>query len=169
VADAAPNVYDGRRARGSRARKEGGMDLLINIDVDDIPRAVAFYRDAFDLRVGRRFGADGVEMLGAAVPIYLLKKAAGTRPAPRADADRTYERHWTPVHLDVVVPDCDAAVEKTVKAGASVEAPACTQSWGRIARLVDPFGHGVCILEFRGRGYDAISDGLASMEKSAAS
>jgi predicted enzyme related to lactoylglutathione lyase len=151
-----------------RVHKEGGMDVLINIDVNDIARAVAFYRDAFDLQAGRRFGADGVEMLGAAVPIYLLNKAAGTRPAPRANADRSYARHWTPVHLDVVVPDCDAAVEKAVRAGASVEAPASTQSWGRIARLVDPFGHGLCILEFRGRGYDAITDGPDATGKSAA-
>ena len=26
--------------------------------------------------------------------------------------------------------------------------------WGRLAVLADPFGHGFCLLEFRGRGYD---------------
>ncbi|ARP88605.1 glyoxalase [Bordetella genomosp. 9] len=134
------------------------MDLLINIDVDDIARAEAFYRDAFGLRAGRRFGADAVEMLGARVPIYLLRKAAGTAPAPRPAAKRSYERHWTPVHLDFVVTDCDAAVARAVASGARVETPAATQSWGRIAGLVDPFGHGLCILQFIGRGYDAISD-----------
>ncbi|HTK01438.1 MAG TPA: VOC family protein [Bordetella sp.] len=132
------------------------MDLLINIDVDDIPRAEAFYRNAFGLTAGRRFGLDGVEMLGAAVPVYLLKKAAGTQPAPHVVAGRTYDRHWTPVHLDIVVDDCDAAVAKAVAAGAKIEAQPVTQSWGRLARLADPFGHGLCILQFLGQGYDAI-------------
>ena len=54
-------------------------DVLINIDVDDLDRAVAFYAAAFDLEVGRRFGAFAVELTGATVPIYLLAKAAGWR------------------------------------------------------------------------------------------
>jgi predicted enzyme related to lactoylglutathione lyase len=135
------------------------MNLLINIDVDDIVRAEAFYRDAFGLKPARRFGSAGVEMAGGPVLIYLLKKDAGTRPAPGVAAGRSYDRHWTPVHLDIVVEDCDAAVAKAVRAGAVVETPASTQSWGRIAHLADPFGHGVCILQFMGRGYDAICDG----------
>jgi len=28
--------------------------------------------------------------------------------------------------------------------------------WGRMASLADPFGHGIDLLEFRGRGYDEI-------------
>lgn len=36
--------------------------LLINIDVDDLERAVAFYTRAFDLRVGRRFGTFAAEI-----------------------------------------------------------------------------------------------------------
>jgi hypothetical protein len=31
-------------------------EVLVNIDVEDLERAVAFYRDAFELTVGRRFG-----------------------------------------------------------------------------------------------------------------
>ena len=40
------------------------MDLLVNLDVDDLPRAIRFYETAFELKVGRRFGDAGVEMLG---------------------------------------------------------------------------------------------------------
>ncbi len=40
-------------------------ELLVNIDVDDLDKAVAFYGDAFGQRVGRRFGAFAVELLGA--------------------------------------------------------------------------------------------------------
>lgn len=37
-------------------------DLLVNIDVPDLPRAVAFYTETFGLTVTRRFGADGVDL-----------------------------------------------------------------------------------------------------------
>ena len=133
------------------------MQLLINIDVDDLSRAIDFYSTAFGLRIGRRFGADGVEMLGGAVPFYLLVKAAGS-PASRSMTQvRSYQRHWTPLHLDFVVDDLAAAVQKALAAGASLEGAAETHAWGRIAHLADPFGHGFCLIEFLGRGYDEIA------------
>jgi len=132
------------------------MDLLINIDVPDMEKAVAFYTRALGLTVGRRFGEDGVELLGGVAPIYLLAKPAGTAPAPDA-RPRNYARHWTPVHVDFVVPDVDAAVERAVEAGAKVDEPATDRVWGRIAILADPFGHGLCLLQFSARGYDAIA------------
>lgn len=132
--------------------------LLVNIDVDDLPRAVAFYTAAFALTVGRRFGTSGVELLGSSSPIYLLAKPEGTQPAPAPAAGRDYHRHWTPVHLDFVVDDMDAAVQRALKAGATLEKPAVTQSWGKLALLADPFGHGFCLVQFLGRGYDAIAE-----------
>src|SRR5690606_38895474 len=120
------------------------MDLLVNIDVDDLDRAVRFYAETFDLRVGRRFGAFGVEMLGRSAPIYLLAKEAGTAAAPTTPQQRSYARHWTPVHLDFVVDDIDAAVARAVAAGAHLEKPVGTSKWGRLALLADPFGHGFC-------------------------
>ena len=130
--------------------------LLVNIDVDDIDKAVAFYRDGLGLTVGRRFGSDFVEMLGATAPIYLLKKPAGTLPF-KDGPGRDYGRHWTPVHLDFAVTDLKAAVVRARDAGARVEADIRTAKWGRIALLADPFGNGFCLLEFIGRGYDEIT------------
>ncbi|HET9693549.1 MAG TPA: VOC family protein, partial [Steroidobacteraceae bacterium] len=92
-------------------------------------------------------------------PIYLLVKPAGTRPAPGAAHPRTYERHWTPVHLDFVVEDIDAAVMRALAAGALLEQPVTTREWGRLAVMADPFGHGFCFVQFLGRGYDALADG----------
>ena len=132
--------------------------LLINIDVDDLDRAAAFYCAAFGLSIGRRFGAHGVELLGAASPLYLLVKQAGTRPTPVPCVKRDYGRHWTPVHLDLVVADVDAAVARALSAGAVLEGEVVTHSWGRIAQMTDPFGHGFCLLQFHGRGYDEIAD-----------
>ena len=81
------------------------MQLLVNLDVDDLAKAIAFYGAACGLRVGRRFGSFGVEMLGASAPIYLLAKEAGSPAAETTAQRRSYARHWTPVHLDFVVED----------------------------------------------------------------
>jgi predicted enzyme related to lactoylglutathione lyase len=127
--------------------------LLINLDVDDIERAVLFYTEGIGLRVGRRFDADFVELLGAEAPLYLLRKDSGSRPFANAAQPRGYERHWTPVHLDFVVRDLDGALQRAVAAGARLEEPASEHAYGRLALLSDPFGHGFCLLEFRGEGY----------------
>lgn len=131
------------------------MHLLINIDVPDLPAAEAVYAQAFGLAAGRRFGDGGVELLGAQAPIYLLRNAAGTSGA--GDARRDYARHWTPVHLDVVVDHLEPALERATRAGLVQETGIREAGWGRIVRLADPFGHGWCLLQFTGRGYDEIT------------
>src|SRR3954468_11997334 len=125
------------------------MALLLNIDVPNVETALRFYTTAFGLKVGRRFGADFVELLGWPAPVYLLTKAAGTIGA--GGDPRRYSRHWTPVHPDIVVDDVDAAVDRAVAAGATLEAPAKDAAYGRIAMLADPFGHGFCLLQFNKR------------------
>lgn len=131
------------------------MRMLLNIDVPDLGQAERFYHAAFGLQAARRFGVDAVEMLGADVALYLLYKAGGTAGA--ADDPRDYGRHWTPVHCDVVVDDLDAALIRAVAAGAVQEGMVREAGWGRIVQLADPFGHGWCLLQFLGRGYDEIA------------
>lgn len=130
------------------------MNVLLNIDVPDVEAGVRFYTQAFQLKVGRRFGKDFVELVGWPATVYLLAKAENTVGA--GNDRRRYTRHWTPVHADVVVDDVDAAVERAVGAGARLEAPAKDTSYGRIAMLADPFGHGFCVLQFNRQGYDAL-------------
>jgi predicted enzyme related to lactoylglutathione lyase len=130
-------------------------DLLVNIDVPDLARAVAFYTQAFGLVVTRRFGTAGAELSGWPVRLYLLQKAEGSIGA--AESPRRYDRHWTPVHLDVVVDDLEAALSRALAAGAWAETEIRTEVWGKIVVLADPFGHGLCLIEFRGRGYDEIA------------
>jgi hypothetical protein len=88
------------------------IDLLVNIDVPEIEPAAAFYRQAFGLTVGRRFGEGAIELLGVGAPIYLLAKPAGSAATPASADRRNYGRHWTPVHLDFVVADIDAALAR---------------------------------------------------------
>jgi len=70
---------------------------------------------------------------------------------------RDYRRHWTPVHLDLVVDDLDASVERATASGAKLEVPAQSFAWGRIATLSDPFGHGFCLIQWTAGGYDEIA------------
>jgi predicted enzyme related to lactoylglutathione lyase len=132
------------------------MSVLINIDVPDLQAAVDFYTAAFGLEVVRRLGTEAAELGGWPVAVFLLRKAAGTVGA--GNSIRTYERHWTPVHLDVVVANIESAVLRATAAGAKVERNIKTAVWGKIAELADPFGHGLCLIEFLNRGYDEIAE-----------
>jgi lactoylglutathione lyase len=131
------------------------MKQLINIDVPDLAKAETFYNQAFGLRTGRRLGSEVLEMLGGTAPLYLLQKAPGSIGA--ADDTRTYRRHWMPMHVDVVVDELEPALERALAAGAIKEGLIREAAWGRIVQLADPFGHGWCLLQFVGRGYDEIA------------
>lgn len=132
------------------------MQLRICIDVDDMAQAINFYTQGLGLQTGRQLKGDWTEILGASSPIDLLLNAAGTRPLAAADSTRNYQRHWTPVHLDFVVDDIESAVAQLQKYGAVLEIPISDRAWGRIAGPADPFGHGLDLVEFRGRGYDEV-------------
>jgi len=130
--------------------------LLLNIDVPDLARGVAFYTAALGLTVGRRFGDDIAELLGAEVPVFLLAKPAGSGIGPAGGGARDYARHWSPVHIDVAVDDLDAAIARARAAGAVQEGDAFAAPYGRQAMFADPFGHGFCLIEFNAEGYDAL-------------
>jgi predicted enzyme related to lactoylglutathione lyase len=134
------------------------VKLLINIDVDDLEKGVAFYQSAFGLSLRRRlFDGAVAEMTGASSNVYLLSKPLGSSASPEGFLPRDYRRHWTPVHLDFEVEDIEAAVHRALSAGAKLEDKIQTFPWGRIAKMSDPFGHGFCILEFVGTGYDNVA------------
>lgn len=133
-------------------------ELLINIDVPDIEKAISFYTTALPFRLGRRFDFECVELLGLSSPVYLLKKDAGTIPFPGGRVVRTYYRHWSPLHMDFVVDNIGEARKKLLEAGAVEEVPLKQEKYGLIAMFRDPFGHGLCLIQFTGRGYDALID-----------
>lgn len=61
------------------------------------------------------------------------------------------------MELLLVVADIDASVQRALNAGAILEAAVRSNSWGKIALMADPFGHGFCLLQFVGKGYDEIA------------
>lgn len=129
--------------------------LLLNIDVPDLDMARRFYCAALDLQFARSlFDRSAIELRGADFAIFLLHRPSGSIAA--AAHPRDYARHWTPVHVDVAVADLDTALAKAVAAGATLEGEVDSGVWGRIARLADPFGHGLCLIEFSAQGYTAV-------------
>jgi len=134
------------------------VQLLVNIDVDDLDRAIEFYTSAFDLRCARRlFDGSVAELIGASSKIHLLSKPEGTPASRSTNSLRHYARHWTPVHLDLEVSDIAAAVTRAVSAGATLEGEVRSLVWGQHAELSDPFGHGFCLIQFSPQGYTAVA------------
>jgi predicted enzyme related to lactoylglutathione lyase len=86
-----------------------------------------------------------------------LTKEAGTHPFAGATTTRTFERHWTPVHLDFAVDDIEQSVARALAAGAKQEGNIQTMDFGQMALMSDPFGHGFCLLQLSPDGYDAVA------------
>lgn len=128
--------------------------VLINIDVEDLEKAAEFYTAAFHLRRGRRLGPQVLELTGAGLHFYLLQKERGSSASSMTPDRRRYDRHWTPVHLDFVVDSIDESLAQFLSAGGKIESPTRDEKWGRIAQGSDPFGNGICLIQFLGRGYD---------------
>jgi uncharacterized glyoxalase superfamily protein PhnB len=80
------------------------------------------------------------------VTVCMHQKPAGTRPSPNATEVRRYERHWTPVHLDLHVHDFDRVVEKVRAQGGLVEMEFRDRGPRPAAFCSDPFGNGFCVI-----------------------
>lgn len=124
------------------------MNLLINIDVPELQRAIDFYCAAFELTLNRMLDDDVAELKGASSTIYLLKKDEGSISSKYSSEIRHYQRHWTPIHFDVVVDDIWQATERAVSAGASIESECGEWRESKCITFSDPFGNGFCLIEF---------------------
>jgi len=131
------------------------MKVIINIDVPELAPAIEFYSAALGLTHSRSLDDDVAELSGASATLYLLRKLAGTRAVSALPVERQYERHWTPVHFDLVVPDVDAAAARAIAAGAMQETGHVDWRGSRCISFGDPFGHGFCFIQFERNGtYD---------------
>jgi catechol 2,3-dioxygenase-like lactoylglutathione lyase family enzyme len=137
------------------------MEIRICIDVDDLERAFAFYTGGLGLRLGRRLGDDWAELIGASSPIDLLANARARRRSGPAQPQRTGLRAslrrqctWTSLWNASETPRSGWWRWAPYSSGQSK-----TRRLGRMANMADPFGHGLDLLEFKGRGYDEILNG----------
>ena len=129
------------------------MMLIVNIDTPDLAAGIAFYTEALGLTLSRVLDDDIAELSGASSVIYLLQVPPGSTPAGPRSPGRDYSRHWTPVHMDFVVDDVDAAAERAKIAGAKQESEYIEWNGSRCITFSDPFGHGFCLIEFDGETY----------------
>lgn len=124
----------------------GGHEGLIpHLVCSPAADAIEFYKKAFDAEEMGRFPApDGKRIMHAAIRIggamvFLVDDfpefCGGKSSTPT-------ELGGTPVTIHRFVEDCDAAIAKAERAGATVKMPAADMFWGdRYGVVVDPFGH----------------------------
>lgn len=127
--------------------------IVVNIDVPDLAPAIEFYEKAVGAKLQRLLDTDVAELGYGRSLLYLLRKSASSAATPSGSA-RDFGRHWTPVHVDFVVDDIDAAVARAVQAGAVRESDRIEWRGSKCVTFADPFGHGFCLIEFAGKGYD---------------
>ncbi len=123
------------------------MKISVSIDVPDLEAGTTFYVSALGCTRLRAQGKDMVVLSAGNADIYLMQRSVASNPASAASADleRTYERHWTPVHLDFLTDDVDGSVARIVLAG-GVHEGGEEGDWGAIAHCSDPFGNGFCVI-----------------------
>ncbi len=127
--------------------KNGEVEMTkvsVSIDVPDLKKAAAFYTEALGCTPVREQKSMTVVSAGN-LEIYLLGKDADTCPIHGQSEKRTYDRHWTPAHLDFLVDDVDSIVNKVVASGGTREGGE-KADWGAIAYCADPFGNGFCLI-----------------------
>lgn len=121
--------------------------ISVSIDVPNLEQGVRFYTNAFGFSKSSE-PVRGVAILRAGdINICLLERSVGSKPSPHTTDARRYERHWTPVHLDIHVDDLKAALARALEAGATQEQVFHNARHGSAAFCSDPFGHGFCLIE----------------------
>lgn len=107
----------------------------------DASAAIAFYKKAFGAEELMRLpGQDGKLMHACVLIGGSSVMLVDEMPEMGALSPQTLK--GTPVTLHLFVDNCDKAVERAVKAGATVVMPPNDAFWGdRYASLTDPFGH----------------------------
>ena len=126
------------------------------IEVADLESGITFYCESFGLALKRRLRATWVELQGANLPIFLLSNRPAVANLGNKQVARSFDRHWTPVHLDFIVPDLDKAVSRALQLGGTLDREVQEREYGRIANMADPFGNGFDVIEFVGDGYAAV-------------
>jgi PhnB protein len=120
---------------------EGYHTLSTYLAVDSAAEAIDFYKRAFGAKERVRMDAPGGKIGHAELQIgdSLIMLSD---PMPQALTKSPKQIGGTTTGLFMYSKDVDAAVEKAVEAGATVEMEPDDMFWGdRFGSVVDPFGH----------------------------
>lgn len=128
------------------SHKPARPSVHVSIDVPDLDAGVQFYGSVFGfVEKARPFPTMAV-LDANNVSVCMHAKGAGSPSSSVGPERRHYERHWTPVHLDLHVEDFDAVLERVRAAGGAIENEFRTQGPKPAAFCADPFGNGFCVI-----------------------
>lgn len=118
----------------------------VSIDVPELEAGLRFYREVFGfVEKARPFSTMAV-LDANNVSVCMHEKAGGSKPSTASSDQRRYERHWTPVHIDLHVSDFDAVLDKIRQHGGAIENEFRNQGPKPAAFCSDPFGNGFCVI-----------------------
>ena len=124
---------------------EGYHTVNAYLIVDDAARAIDFYTAAFGAKELYRLpvpGPDGAERIGHAEIRIGDTNLMLCDEWPDMGALGPKRRGGATTSFVIYGPDCDAAYDQAVKAGAAMDKPVADQFWGdRMGTVIDPFGH----------------------------
>jgi PhnB protein len=131
-------------AKATEPIPAGFEGLIPHLVCADASQALEFYKKAFGAEeVGRVPAPDGRVMHADLTidghHVFLVddfpEYCEGKSGTPQALGG-------TPVTIHRYVKDCDAAIDRAVKAGATIKMPPADMFWGdRYGVVTDPFGH----------------------------
>src|SRR5262245_31919570 len=120
---------------------EGYHTLTAYLAVDDATAAIDFYKEAFGakerVRMNAPDGKVGHAELEIGDSLVMLSD-----PFPQSHSKPPTELGGTSAGIFMYSKDVDAAMQKAVDAGATVEMAAEDMFWGdRVGSVLDPYGH----------------------------
>lgn len=119
----------------------------VSIDVPDLDAGLRFYAEVFGFKETARPFPTMAVVDANNLTVCIHQKAADTHSSPvNPDPRRGYDRHWTPVHLDLHVVDFDVTLEKVRAEGGAIELELRSHGPKPAAFCSDPFGNGFCII-----------------------
>ena len=121
--------------------------VALSIDVPDVKSGVDFFTAGLGFRKLRAEPSGAAVLEAGGMEIWLLQRDDGTVAVPESSIQRTYQRHWAPIHLDVIVDDIKESLDCAIAAGAVQEGDILTSEGGSIVSCSDPFGNGFCLIE----------------------
>jgi predicted enzyme related to lactoylglutathione lyase len=132
--------------KSAKANPGTRPSVHVSIDVPDLEAGLRFYVEVFRfVETARPFPTMAI-LDANNVTVCMHEKQAGTKSSSVGSEQRHYERHWTPVHIDVHVEDFDAVLERVRARGGTIENEFRTQGPKPAAFCSDSFGNGFCVI-----------------------
>src|SRR6185295_15699876 len=108
----APFGLEGRLVNSVKEKPTARPSVHVSIDVPELEAGLRFYGEVFGfVETARPFPTMAI-LDANNVSVCMHAKAAGSKSSSVGAEQRRYERHWTPVHLDLHVGDFDAVLSK---------------------------------------------------------